>query len=238
MAEPTNEATGRGPARGGYCLPAVLLVLLAAAVIAVALAWVAWQGIAGLPALAWPAPQPTPAPKIITGAEIVYRIQQLSRLETTSYAVQTVVTAERPGTVLGVGRQRLLMIVEGTVVAGIDLGRLRPQDVSVSPDGRQVRIRLPEAQILSSGLDESKTQVYDFQTGLFTRPDPGLIVEAQRAGAAQLLQTACRNGIMQRATDDGRQALRQVIGLLGFETVEVETPPAPACPAGRSRATG
>ena len=77
-------------------------------------------------------PIPTPTPRIVTGATVVRQIQQASRLETTSYSVQTVVAVERPGGILGVGGQRVLVIVHGAVVAGIDLSKLRPQDIVVS----------------------------------------------------------------------------------------------------------
>lgn len=176
-------------------------------------------------------PVPTPTPRIITGATVVHQIQQVSRLETTSYSIQTVVTVERPGGLLGVGSQRLLVIVRGTVVAGIDVGKLQPRDVTVSEDGRQVAVRLPPAEILSTSLDERQTQVYDHQTGLFTRPDSSLVVEAQQAGAAQVLRTACEDGILRRATGDAQRAVTQMLTLVGFERVLVEDGTAPPCPS-------
>lgn len=181
--------------------------------------------------LALPTPAPTPTPRIITSAAVVQQLQGLSRLETAAYTVQTVVTVERPGNVLGIGRQRVLVVVYGQVVAGIDLRKLRPQDVTVADGGKRVTIRLPEAEVLSAHLDESRTQLYDHQTGIFTRPDTNLVVEAQKAGAEQVLQAACRDGIMQRATEDGQQALRQMLGLVGVERIDFETGPVPACVA-------
>lgn len=175
-------------------------------------------------------PVPTPTPRIITGATVVHQIQQVSRLETTSYSIQTVVTVERPGGLLGVGSQRLLVIVRGTVVAGIDIGKLQPRDVTVSEDGKQVAVRLPPAEILSTSLDERQTQVYDHQTGLFTRPDSSLVVEAQQAGAAQVLRTACEDGILRRATGDAQRAVTQMLTLVGFERVLVEDGTVPPCP--------
>lgn len=181
--------------------------------------------------LALPTPAPTPTPKIITSGAVVQQVQALSRLETTTYSVQTVVTVERPGNILGIGRQRVLVILHGAVVAGIDLRKLRPQDVTVAEGGKRVTIRLPEAEILSASLDESRTQLYDHQTGIFTQPDTNLVVEAQKAGVEQVLQAACRDGIMSRATQDGQRALQQMLLLVGFERVDFETGPPPACAA-------
>jgi hypothetical protein len=194
------------------------------------LGWLLPSPSVTVPTLVFPTPAPTATPRIITGPEVVRQIQQMSRLQTTAYTVQTVITVERPGNALGIGRQRLLMIVYGTVTAGVDLSKLRASDVTVSPDGKRLRLRLPEAEILSNALDETRTQVYDFQTGLFTQPDPNLIMEGQRAGAAQILQTACRDGILQRSTADSHRAIAQLLTLVGFESIEMEEAPVPTCP--------
>lgn len=180
-----------------------------------------------------PLPTPTlaPTPTIITGSAVVQQIQRFSRLETSSYSVQSVVSAERPGGLLGIGQQKVLIIVHGTVIAGIDLSKLRPEDVTVSPDGKQVKVKLPEVEILSRYLDEGATQLYDHQTGLFTQPDSNLVIEAQQMGMSRVMQAACEGGIMKRATEDGQKALREFLRAVGFEVIEFENTPIPPCPA-------
>jgi hypothetical protein len=179
-----------------------------------------------------PPPTPTlaPTPTIITSSTVVQQIQRFSRLETSSYSVQSVVSAERPGGLLGIGRQKVLIIVHGTVIAGIDLSKLRPEDVTVSPDGKQVKVRLPEVEILSRYLDEEATQLYDHQTGLFTQPDSSLVIEAQQMGMSRVMQAACEGGIMKRATDDGQKALSEFLRAVGFEVIQFEDTPIPPCP--------
>ena len=44
-----------------------------------------------------PTSGPTATPKIITGAGVIKQIQHLNRLESTSYTIETVITAERAG---------------------------------------------------------------------------------------------------------------------------------------------
>jgi Protein of unknown function (DUF4230) len=185
-----------------------------------------------LMSLSAPSPTPTlaPTPTLITSSAVVQQIQRLSRLETSSYSIQSVVSAERPGGLLGIGRQKVLVIVQGTVIAGIDLGKLRPEDVTISPSGKQVTVKLPEAEILSRYLDEGATRVYDHQTGLFTQPDSSLVVEAEQMGMNRVMQAACEGGIMKRATDDGQKALREFLRAVGFEVVQFEDAPIPACP--------
>jgi hypothetical protein len=182
------------------------------------------------PPLPAPTATHTPAVTIITGAAVVDKVQRLARLETTSYSVQTVVSVERPGGFLGIGQQKVLIIVHGTVIAGVDLGKLKPADVTVSADGKRVTVRLPQAEILSSYLDEGGTQLYDHQTGLFTRPDSSLVIEAQQMGISRILEAACQDGVMQRATDDGQRALSEILRAFGFEGVEFEKTAVPPCP--------
>jgi len=179
-----------------------------------------------------PPPTPTqlPTPTLITSSAVVQQIQRLSRLETSSYSVQSVVSAERPGGLLGIGRQKVLIIVQGIVIAGIDLSKLRPEDVTVSPDGKQVNVKLPEVEILSRYLDEGATQLYDHQTGLFTQPDSSLVIEAQQMGMSRVMQAACEGGIMKRATDDSQKALREFLRAVGFEVIKFEDTPIPQCP--------
>ncbi len=178
------------------------------------------------------APTPTviPSPTPVSRAAVVQQIQRLSRLETSSYSVQTVVTVERPGGLFGIGGQKVLLVVHGTVVAGIDLNKLQPENVTVSSDGKRIRLQLPKAEILSRYLDEGATQLYDHQTGLFTQPDSSLVIEGQQMGASRVMQAACEDGIMKRATDDGQKALREFLLAVGFESVEFEATPVPPCP--------
>jgi hypothetical protein len=47
--------------------------------------------------------------------------------------------------------------VSTLVVAGVDLGRLQPPDVSVAADARAVSQRLPKAEVFSARLDNART---------------------------------------------------------------------------------
>ena len=239
-ALPPPRPPRRGGGLGGCGVATIMLGMLLGGVVTLVATLIFGRGLIAPPAAApqptrpplviFPTSAPSPTPTIITGPEIVQRIQQVSQLQTTTYSVQSVVTIERPGNVIGIGRQRLLVIVHGTVVAGVDLGTLRAQDVRVSVDGKQVTVRAPEVEILSHYLDVGRTQLYDHQTGLFTRPDTNLVLEAERAGADQILRAACADGIMGRASEDSRQALHQLLSLMGFERVIFEEQAVPACP--------
>ena len=166
---------------------------------------------------------------------IVQRVQSLSRLETTRYTIETVVTADEQGFIdtplgrLQIGSDRLLMIIHGRVTAGIDLEKLRPQDVEISGDGKRLRIQLPTVEIFNVDLDNEKTRVYSRETWL-KRPNPNLENEARQGGEAKILATACEDGVMQRAAEDAQRAVEKFTGLLGLSAFSIEVLPAPAPP--------
>src|SRR6202167_6011559 len=96
---------------------------------------------------------------------VVDRIQRLQRLETVVYTMDKLVTGakENPLSPDFLTGDRLLLMVHGEVVAGIDFSSLKAGDVRVN--GKQVRLHLPAAQVLSVRLDSGKTRVYSRQTG-------------------------------------------------------------------------
>src|ERR1700685_777296 len=91
---------------------------------------------------------------------VVDRIQRLQRLETVVYTMDKIVTGAKENSVLPdfLAGDRLLMMVHGEVVAGIDFSSLKPGDVKVS--GKEVRLHLPSAQVFSTRIDSGKTRVY------------------------------------------------------------------------------
>src|SRR6202161_1644015 len=78
---------------------------------------------------------------------VVDRIQRLQRLETVVYTMDKIVTGAKENSVLPdfLAGDRLLMMVHGEVVAGIDFSNLKPGDVHVQ--GKQIHLRLPASQI-------------------------------------------------------------------------------------------
>ncbi len=175
----------------------------------------------------------SPTPTIsVNGPAVVQRIQSLSRLETTSYTIEQVIDAGVRGNVFEnlLFGDSLLLIARGKVTAGLDLSQMQPQDVTVSPDGKTVTVQLPPVQILSANLDSNATRVYDRQTGIFAEPIKDLETEARREAESRILQAACEDGILQRASEDSRRAMEQFLSLLDVDQVIVQAAPVPTCP--------
>src|SRR5687767_10497189 len=111
---------------------------------------------------------------------VVRQIQQLERLETVAYTLEKLVWGERdnpyiPKFLVG---DRLVLVVHGDVVAGVDLRGVSATDVNIQ--GRAISVRLPEAQLFSTRVDNEKTLVYSRVTGLLSRPDPQFESEVRR----------------------------------------------------------
>jgi len=99
---------------------------------------------------------------------VVHQIQQLQRLETVSYTMDKIISGEHDNPYLPqfLAGDRLLLVVHGEVVGGINLAGLQPGDVLLQ--GQKALIHLPPAEILSTRIDNAKTRVYSRDTGLFS----------------------------------------------------------------------
>lgn len=153
---------------------------------------------------------------------VVRQIQQLHRLETVVYAMDKIVAGGQESRYLPtflVG-ERLLLIVYGEVTAGVDLGRIDPEDVTLN--AKSVLIRIPPAEIFSTRIDNERTRVYSRETGLFTRMDPNLESDMRREAELQIRQSALDGGILQAATANARTTLTAFLRGLGFEQAEVQ----------------
>jgi hypothetical protein len=153
---------------------------------------------------------------------VVNRIQELQRLETVVYTMDKVVTGERQNPVLPdfLAGDRILLLVHGEVIAGIDLSQLRKENVRVA--GKSVRLRLPDAQIFTTRLDNAKTRVYSRQTGLLVPVDPNLESQVREEGERQIHDAALADGILKTAQQNSRSTIASMLRGLGFEQIDFD----------------
>jgi Protein of unknown function (DUF4230) len=153
---------------------------------------------------------------------VVDRIQRLQRLETVIYTMDKIVTGARENPIFPdfLAGDRLLMLVHGEVVGGIDFANLRPGDVKV--EGKQVRLHLPAPQIFSTRIDSAKTRVYSRQTGLLVPSDPNLETQVRQEAERQLQEAAMADGILRTAQQNAASTITSLLQGLGFEKIEFE----------------
>ena len=153
---------------------------------------------------------------------VVDRIQRLQRLETVVYTMDKLVTGAKENPVLPdfLAGDRLLMMVHGEVVAGIDFSNLKSGDVRV--DGKRIHLHLPAAEVFSTRLDSGKTRVYSRQTGLLVPTDPNLETQVRQEAERELQQSALADGILQTAQQNSASTITSLLQGLGIEKIELE----------------
>jgi hypothetical protein len=159
-------------------------------------------------------------PRTTTGPVVVEGIQKLDQLATVRWTESVPVTRESGGDIWDrvFDGEKVLLIATGKVEAGVDLGDIHKDDVSV--DGDTVTIELPEAEILSASLDEKTTRVYDRDfSPLNFRPDDDLVRKARLRAVGKLEATARENGILDTAEGNAEDSIRAFVTTLGFEKV-------------------
>src|SRR5271169_2565408 len=153
---------------------------------------------------------------------VVDRIQRLQRLETVVYTVDKLVSGAKENPLLPnfLAGDRLLMMVHGEVVAGIDFSSLKASDVTV--EGKQVHLHLPAAQVFSTRLDSAKTRVYSRQTGLLVSTDPNLETQVRQEAERQLQEAALSDGILRTAQQNATSTISSLLQGLGFEKIDFD----------------
>jgi hypothetical protein len=153
---------------------------------------------------------------------VVDRIQRLQRLETVVYTMDKLVTGAKENPIFPdfLAGDRLLMLVHGEVVAGIDFSNLKPGDVRV--DGKQIRLHLPVAQVFSTRIDSAKTRVYSRQTGLLVSTDPNLETQVRQEAERQLQEAALTDGILRNAQQNATLTISTLLQGLGFEKIDFD----------------
>jgi hypothetical protein len=150
---------------------------------------------------------------------VVRQIQKLQRLETVSYTMDKIISGEHDNPYLPkfLVSDRLLLLVHGEVIAGVDLAKLQASDVALS--NRNISVHLPKAEILVTRLDNERTRVYSRDTGLFSSPDPNLETQVRQVAELQLQQAALQDGILKSADENARNSVQSILKGLGFEQI-------------------
>jgi hypothetical protein len=159
---------------------------------------------------------------------VVRQVQALSDLVTVKYVIEKVIILESPPqSTLGQfvqGNNRLLLLAHGTVKAGIDLKRLRQEDVQFV--GNTIRIHLPLPQITDAYLDEHETKVIDWQKGFLRDYDKDLEQTARQNAVDDIRRAARIDGILDEAGNRARMELATFLGKAGYQHVEFVDVPA------------
>jgi hypothetical protein len=155
---------------------------------------------------------------------VVEKIQHLNRLETVVYSLDSVVEGRHASPLLPdlLAGDKLLLVVHGQAIAGIDLSRLKPEDVRIDPSNqRSIHVTLPPSEIFITSLDNEHSKVYSRTTGLLVPVDQNLESETRAKAQAQIQAAALADGILDAARKNARATVTTLLFGLGFQQVDV-----------------
>ena len=168
--------------------------------------------------------------QVLTREGVLTQIQNLNRLESTAFYIDTIIKTEKPGNwyALWQDSQTGLFMAQGQVVAGVDLNKLSAENVNVV--NNKVIISLPPVEILSVNLNN--IDVYDIKTGsLGLSPiDKSVFQTVQEAAKKQVLESACKANILEHAQNQAQQQLETLFALAQTQ-VSVYPAALPPCKA-------
>jgi len=164
-------------------------------------------------------PTPTIIPDPIT---YINEVRALARLETIQYSIEKVITGETGGgTFQALFGDKILFVGHGTVIAGIDMGRLQPEDMRF--ENGVLTVKLPPAEIFIATLDNEKSYVYDRETGILAKPDVNLETLVRQRAEEEIRAAAINDGILEQAQANAEAYLFKFFAALGYpNTIFVE----------------
>lgn len=152
---------------------------------------------------------------------MVREIQSLSELVSVKYTVQKVVGLEEKKS--PVGAEKLLLIVQAEVLAGVDLSQMTPGSVKILPRD-EIQLALPPARIFHIVIDDKETKVWDRQITWWTpwvSPNPDLERQARLAANKSIEQAALDMGILDQARRNAETVIRNLLETLGAKSVAI-----------------
>lgn len=156
------------------------------------------------------------------GPAVIASIQRLQRLETVNYSMDKIVEGARENEYLPdfLAGDRLLLVVHGQVIAGVDLGKLQTSDVSIK--NHQIHVRMPDPEIFVATLDNAGTHVYSRSTGLLVPEDANLESDTRAKALAEVRQAAINGGILNKARENAKSTLTTMLHGMGFDQITVD----------------
>jgi hypothetical protein len=148
---------------------------------------------------------------------VIKEVRQLNELVTVRYSIEKVIGMREEKS--PVGTESILLLVQGKVLAGVDLAKLNPSDIVVRSRGRAL-IRLPQPHIAEAFLDEKYTRVWDRSITWWTpwvSPDVDLEHKARMQAIEDIKAAALEMGIIPEARRNAELSIRVLLRTLGIE---------------------
>ncbi|MFB4313125.1 DUF4230 domain-containing protein [Actinomadura sp. 21ATH] len=204
-----------------------LRTLVLAIVVAVAVVIAGQQLLRMLPGRLNPFAEET---KDRSGPALLQSIRDLARFESASGNFQVIVDLEKDAKFLpsSVRGTRTLFVGNGSVDAYVDFSKLGSGAVTVNADRTAATVRLPRAQLEPTNLDSKRSYVFSTQRGLTNRlgdffsSNPNNQQQLYVLASQKIQTAAAESGLQNRADQNARTMLHNMLKALGFRTVTIQ----------------
>jgi hypothetical protein len=117
--------------------------------------------------------------------------------------------------------ERSLFVAAGTVNAYVDFSGLAERDLTLSADGKSVKIRLPQAKLDKPNLDQNRTYLFSQDRGVVNRAGDALSAQDQselyKLAEKKLVTAAEESKLAQQAEENTRAMLTGMFKSLGLQ---------------------
>ena len=117
--------------------------------------------------------------------------------------------------------RRTLFVAAGTVNAYVDLAGLADKDLTLSPDGKSVTVRLPEPQLDKPNIDQDRSYMFSQDRGVFDRIADAIETPQQaqfyKLAETKMAAAAEESELRKRAAENTRSMLTGMFGSLGIQ---------------------
>ena len=149
------------------------------------------------------------------------QLTEIRELATVTYAYTNMAQFERSNDFYGVKvpftTKSFILTYDGTIKAGVDL-----DGAAVDVSGTAVTITLPEARILSHGIDEDSVEVFDEKTSIFNPFTVEDFTSFQADQKAAMEERALSRGLLEEARSKAVSSVKQLLAAALPDTYTVE----------------
>jgi hypothetical protein len=156
-------------------------------------------------------------------AMVISKLKNTSKLATVEYIVTKVISAKDKN---WFARDAYFFAeTEATIKAGIDLGKLKAEDVKI--DGNKISIKLPPVEIINFSYPAEGFKViekYTDESAIFkwNSIDVDTKDDLYRQGEVDIRSSLKDIGIIKSAQDNTKLLLNKILTLSGFEEIYIE----------------
>lgn len=154
------------------------------------------------------------------GPTVVESVRDVAKLTTVEMVEYTTVEKGNDFGWLNWARgDRIFLFAVARIGGGVDMDRMTTSNFEVNEDTGSVTVELPPAEIIFVEVDIDATQVYDRDTGLFTKGDSQLESDARQVAEEILVKAALEHGILEKAQSNAEATITSLLTGVGYTDV-------------------